>query len=573
MSRLSRAPGAPDDGGRGAPTAFEERLRSGKSWYARQPIRQKLFLSFVLLDLLVVVLMTLFFPLREYLDLRSGRAKLGEQGKALVEMFAGSVSPAVDFGDTATIHQTLKQIVDRFPQVPQVMLYVGGQSVASAGKSSVTVPRSLATTTRPRVTEEGGSTLAAHPLTLTGRQGTLVLELSQADLRQRFLWSIILAIAISLVFLAVAGVLAQLLSRGMIRPIMAVVDTVGEATRDGSWDLTVRVPEGGADETARLALGINRFLGDTGQLVGTMKQVTDQVLGGAGEMKSSLQGLSDGANALNDTIAQVANTAEEQVERLRQNLQLANEASDLSERMRESAASAGSATESVASSSRSGRQIAEQARMQMAQISQRTDETRAVMESLRSHSGRIDAVVVAIREIAGQTNLLALNAAIEAARAGENGRGFAVVADEVRKLADQAAAYAGEIGGSIEAIRRDIGTAVGAVAKVDQEVGAGMGVIGSTAELLQNVVQEVEGVAGNVGTIAELAGQQRQALSRVTESAAAIAQMGEEQAVSAAEMSATVEEQTASTNEVSAAADELHTVARSLQEQIERIRL
>ena len=524
------------------------------NWYARQPIRQKLFLSFVLLDVLVVVLMVLFFPLREWRDLAAGRARLADQGRAFAEMFATSVSPAVDFGDTTTVHQTLNQIVTRFPQVVQAVAYVDGRAIARAGTLTDDVPRSITTATASHSVERGGATLAVHPLTLTGRHGTLVLELSQADLMRRFYWSIVLALAISIAFLGVAGILAQLLSRAMIRPIMAVVDTVGEATRDGSWDLTLRVPEHGADETARLAVGFNRFLGDAGQLVGAMKQVTGRVITGAGDMKTSLGGLTAGANALSDTISQVAATAAEQRERLRQNLQLAGESSRLADRMRETAAGAGSATAAVAESSR-------------------TEQTRAVMESLRSHSGRIDQVLVAIRDIAQQTNLLALNAAIEAARAGEHGRGFAVVADEVRKLADQAGTHAGEIGGSIEAIRRDIATAVAAVAKVDEEVDAGMGVIASTVELLEGVVTGVEAVASDVGVIAELAVQQRQALARVSESAAAIAEMGEEQAVSAAAMSATVQAQTASTGDVSDAADELHAVARELQIQTERIRI
>ena len=543
------------------------------NWYARQPIRQKLFLSFVLLDALVVVLMVLFFPLREWRDLAAGRARLADQGRAFAEMFAANVSPALDFGDTITVHQTLNRIVTRFPQVVQAASYVDGRAIARAGTLTDEVPQSIATAKESHSVERGGATFAAHPLTLTGRHGALVLELSQADLMRRFYWSIVLALAISIAFLGVAGILAQLLSRAMIRPIMAVVDTVGEATRDGGWDLTLRVPEHGADETARLAVGFNRFLGDAGQLVGAMKQVTGRVITGAGDMKLALGGLAAGANALSDTISQVAATAAEQRERLRQNLQLAGESSRLADRMRETAAGAGSATAAVAESSRGGRDVAERARLQMAQISGSTEETLAAMESLRSHSGRIDQVLVAIRDIAQQTNLLALNAAIEAARAGEHGRGFAVVADEVRKLADQAATHAGEIGGSIEAIRRDIATAVAAVAKVDEEVDAGMGVIASTVELLNGVVTGVEAVAGDVGVIAELAVQQRQALARVSESAAAIAEMGEEQAVSAAAMSATVQAQTASTGDVSDAADELHAVARELQIQTERIRI
>lgn len=74
---------------------------------------------------------------------------------------------------------------------------------------------------------------------------------------------------------------------------------------------------------------------------------------------------------------------------------------------------------------------------QMEIISDSTEKTKNLINTLGERSKEIDGIVNLISDISSQTNLLALNAAIESARAGEHGKGFAVVAEEVRKLAEQ----------------------------------------------------------------------------------------------------------------------------------------
>ena len=541
-------------------------------WYQARGIRSKLFLSFLALDLLLLTLVGIFFPLREWREMGAGRAQLAQQGQSLSNLVASTVAPALEFEDRAAVKATLDQ-TRAFANVAQVVVRDPQGVEIRSGSSKTPVPAGLLRARRDTTVAEGGFTFVAHPFAMGGGSGVVVVELSQAALRARMLQSAAVGATLSVVFLLAGGLLATVLSRGIVRPIEAVVETVTGVTRDGAWDLTRRAPEGGSDEPGRLAGWVNQFLGDSGQLVSSVMRVSQGVIAGAGEIRRSVDHLSTSASALDEQIAQVASNSEVQVERVRRNQELAHESAAMAVRVRDIAAEAGDSAAAVVEVSRAGREISERAQAQMAQISDRAAETRQVMDRLAGLSGQIDRVVAAIQSIAAQTNLLALNAAIEAARAGEHGRGFAVVAEEVRKLATQAATYTGEIGTFVREIRAEVAQAADAAGNVQAEVESGREVIRSTAELLHRVVGDVQRVAHEVGGIRALAEDQHAALEKVSGSATALTELGEAQAAAATQMSATVREQTAATAAVSGAAETLSRMVRELQTEIERIRV
>ncbi len=143
------------------------------------------------------------------------------------------------------------------------------------------------------------------------------------------------------------------------------------------------------------------------------------------------------------------------------------------------------------------------------------------IRSIGEKSQGVGKIVKVIEAIADQTNLLALNAAIEAARAGDAGRGFAVVADEVKKLAERSARATEEIAGVIDAMQRDVQSAVE-----------------MTGSVLGNILGSVQKASGMVGEVHRLTQEQSSGAVRVLAVAERISDVSKQVSTAAQEQAA-----------------------------------
>ena len=272
-----------------------------------------------------------------------------------------------------------------------------------------------------------------------------------------------LMIGLSALALALAAVIGWIITRSVVAPITQATDAA--RTMSGG-DLTVAMDAGGQDEAGRM-LGALRQLRDS--LDTTLRRVRQHALSVAGIGEEIAQG-----NQLLDTRTRQQAAALEETHAAM--LQL------------------GVHVQHNARRAQQAQQLAEQAKVVVAQGGQAVEEVVVTMKAIDDSSRKIGDIIGVIDAIAFQTNILALNAAVEAARAGEAGRGFAVVAAEVRNLAGRCATAATEI-------KQLISVSV-------ERVEAGGVLVGRAGATMTGVVSVIAQVADIMGEIRQASDDQ-----------------------------------------------------------------
>ena len=283
-------------------------------------------------------------------------------------------------------------------------------------------------------------------------------------------------------------------------------------------DLGVRLSHAGGEGFFQaLGEGMNRLIGNMGEIVRTMAEAADQVRNGADEISRGNLDLSQRTEEQATSLQQTASSMAEMTTTVKHSADNARQANQLAVAAREQAERGGVVVRSAV----------------------------VAMQDINDASKKIADIIGVIDEIAFQTNLLALNAAVEAARAGEQGRGFAVVASEVRNLASRSAQAAKEI----KVLIQD------SVSKVDE----GSKLVGESGGVLNEIVIGVKKVTDMVAEIAASSSEQASGIDQVNK------------AVSA--MDAVTQQNAALVEEASAAAHALTEQAANLSELIGRYRL
>jgi methyl-accepting chemotaxis protein len=431
---------------------------------------------------------------------------------------------------------------------------------ASEGKSGIMEDTGLS-----------GNRVLSHygPISIASAKWLLVVEQDRAEalqpLHQAGLW----VAAGTAVLVVLVGIAAVTASQALARPLLSLQQTVGKLL---AGDDTARAPVLSRDEAGNLAaslnqlidernaareriaddnrrlqaniqelllavaeasegnLGVrarkvegllgniadalNRMLENVGILIGEAKRTSSGVGRAAGDITSSAQELTQGADRQTAQVLQTIRDIES----------LATEARQVAEHSSEAAGVAAKARQTAEEGARAMQEVIQF----MTALLESFEANARLVRDLGERTREISSVVNYINDISAETDVLAMNASIEAARAGEQGKGFTVVADQVRALADRTRLATVEIENLVGSIQNQTIQVVTQIEDQARDVELGSQKAGSAGEALGKIVEASVDSSALVQQISGSANQQESRAQLVVQAALTIRQIAED---------------------------------------------
>ena len=278
---------------------------------------------------------------------------------------------------------------------------------------------------------------------------------------------------------AVVFAFAVFLATGLAKSITKPLNYGASiAHKIAEGDLTARIETMRADETGQLLGAMQNMLENLQRIIGEVKAAATNMASASHELNANSELMSKGAGEQAGRALQVASASEEMSQTI---LDVAKNTSSIEI----------SSTE-TAKLARNGEKVVDSSVHKVKAISETIEASAQLIRSLGDRSNQIGHIIGVINDIADQTNLLALNAVIEAARAGEAGRGFAVVADEVKKLAVRTSNSTSEISSMITSMQKEVHEVVASMETITREVTAGVELSTQAGDVLRNIVGSVD---------------------------------------------------------------------------------
>ncbi|WP_027093887.1 methyl-accepting chemotaxis protein [Cohnella thermotolerans] len=371
-------------------------------------------------------------------------------------------------------------------------------------------------------------------------------------------------IAVAAVIVIVGGIGAAYFNRSVIGSIGSVTGALKNIASSGG-DLTRRIAVSSKDEIGDLANAANGMLDGLQKMMKELRDSTAELAAAAVHLKQGADENARMSGEVSKAVERVAAGAVTQVAKSQQISAVMQETLEGLNQVAATTTGASDAALSTRSRAEDGSSVLRAATGDIVQVEQSFRSLQETVRGLNHKSEQVLEIIGYISEVSNQTHLLALNAAIEAARAGEHGRGFAVVAGEIRKLADQTQQSAVQIGDTLQAMSKDIGSAAVMFEQSAEQVFGAVAGMRRAEESFSGIASDVGKLSGNIVEAAAAIEQMTAGSESVNQSIQEIARVTEETASFTEQVSSMTQQQFSSTGEMALTADRLSEMASRLK--------
>jgi len=375
---------------------------------------------------------------------------------------------------------------------------------------------------------------------------------------------------VTLVILGVIGLLALIIARRFVEPILKMQMMASQIARG---DLTHKMESNSRDELGLLGKELDAMVINLTKLISQVQVNAEQVAAASEELTASTEQSTMATEQVTLSINEVAQGTDKQSRVVKDASAVVGEMSESIQQVATNANAVSEQSAKTAETAKEGGKSVENAIKQMVGLKITVSESAQVVANLGKRSKEIGQIVSTISGIAAQTNLLALNAAIEAARAGEQGRGFAVVAEEVRRLAEQSQAATTQIAGLISEIQTETDKAVSAMDDGTREVKVSTKVVNEAGRAFSEIIDQITQCAEQVEEISVAIQQLSKGSQQIVLSVQEIDQLTKVSNLEAQTVSASTEEQSASMQEIASSSQALARMAQDLQGAVSKFRI